>query len=77
MNLAVRHLDQLLDDAFEKRFQDGRIRQAGICAYGPPQVAALPRGRPHKGVEQQRQPILGKLPQHSSVPAYAVCLSAA
>lgn len=63
------YLEKSLDDFSEKVRQGGCIGQGGICRNGSTIAVALLAVSADEGVEQQRQPVLGKVPQHLSVPA--------
>ena len=62
-------LEELLDDFSEEMRQCGRVSNGGVGSNGGRVAVALLAISADEGVEQQRQPIPGKVSQHLHIPA--------
>lgn len=67
--VSAAHLEKPLDDLSEEVREGCCISQGGICRNGGAIAVAFLAVSADEGVEQQRQPVLGKVSQHLSVPA--------
>ena len=67
--LEGQYLNQLLDDCFEECLQESRISNSCISTDAPADVVSLPSRSSDEDIEQERHPILGKLPQRCNIPA--------
>ena len=65
----VSHLEKLLDHFSEEVRQGGGLCNGGIGSNGCSILVALLAVCADEGVEQQRQPVPGKLPQHLHITA--------
>ena len=66
---GVPDLEKLLDHFPEEVRQGDRLGNGGIGSNGCGILVALLSVCADEGIEQQRQPVLGKLPQHLYVTA--------
>ena len=64
---GVPHLEKLLDDFSEEVGQGGRLGNGGVGSDGCSVLIALLAVCADEGIEQQRQPVPRKLPQHLHV----------
>ena len=67
--MGLAHLEKLLDHFSEEVRQGGRLCNSGIGSNGCSVLVALLAVCADEGIEQQRQPVPGKLPQHLHIPA--------
>ena len=65
-------LEQLLEHGVEEAGQERRLADARVRTDRARDAAALPGRRAQKGVEQQRQPILGERAQRPDVPGACI-----
>ena len=72
----VSHLEKLLDDFSEEMRQGGRLCNGGIGSDCRSILVALLAVGADESVEQQRQPVPGKFPQHLDISASSQYTSA-